>query len=55
MMSDIVGVALIPDIDLINKNRPAPYYLDMRFSEPEAPKIIYGIAPDKVEPHTYYS
>lgn len=55
MMSDVVGVALIPDIDLINENRPAPYYLDMRFSDKEAPKIIYGIAPSKVEPHTYYS
>lgn len=55
MMSDIVGAALIPDIDLINKNRPAPYYIDMRFSETEAPEIIYGIAPSKVEPHTYYS
>jgi hypothetical protein len=55
MMSDTFGVALVPDINLINENRPAPYYLDMRFSEKEAPKIIYGIAPSKVEPHTYYS
>lgn len=55
MMSDLVGVALIPDLDLLKNNRPAPYYLDMRFSENEAPKIIYGISNYQVEPHQYYS
>ncbi len=55
MMSDIDGVALIPDLDLLVENRPAPYYLDMRFPENEAPEIIYGISHNYVEPHQYYS
>lgn len=55
MMYDSVGVALIPDLDLLPKNRPAPYYLDMRFPENDAPEIIYGISKYQVEPHQYYS
>ncbi len=55
MMADKVGVALIPDLDLLAENRPAPYYLDMRYPENEAPEIIYGISNCRVEPHQYYS
>lgn len=55
MMSDNIGAALVPDLDLIIDNRPAPYYLDMRFPENQAPEIIYGISNYQVEPHQYYS
>jgi hypothetical protein len=55
MMSDSVGAALIPDLDLLTENRPAPYYMDMRFKENQAPEIIYGISNYQVEPHQYYS
>lgn len=55
IMLDSVGAALIPDLELLTKNRPAPYYMDMRFTENEAPEIIYGISNYQVEPHQYYS
>ncbi|HUX58655.1 MAG TPA: hypothetical protein VMV77_16915 [Bacteroidales bacterium] len=54
MMSETIGTALIPDLDLLNENRPAPYYLDMRFPENEAPKIIYGLTNSKADSHVYY-
>jgi hypothetical protein len=54
MMADSTGVAVIPDLDLIKQNRPAPYYLDMRFIENESPQIEYGIAHYMTEAHQYY-
>ena len=54
MMSETIGTALIPDLDLLNENRPAPHYLDMRFPEGAAPKIIYGITNSKADSHVYY-
>lgn len=54
MMSGNIGAALIPDLVLLNENRPAPHYLDMRFSENEAPRIIYGLTNYKTESHVYY-
>lgn len=55
LMSESIGVALIPDLDLLVENRPAPHYLDMRFPENKAPEIIYGITQNQVENHQYYS
>lgn len=55
MMSDSIGAVLIPDLNLLTENRPAPYYMDMRFMENRAPEIIYGISNYQVEPHQYYS
>ena len=54
MMSETIGAALIPDLDLLSENRPAPHYLDMRFPENEAPKIIYGLTNSKADSHVYY-
>jgi len=54
MMCDQIGAALIPDLELLPENRPAPYYLDMRFPENNAPEIVYGISNTKVIPHQYY-
>ena len=55
MMSGNIGAALIPDLDILSKSRPAPHYLDMRFPQNNAPEIIYGIANSWVVPHQYYS
>ena len=54
MMSETIGTALIPDLDLLDENRPAPHYLDMRFPENDAPKIIYGLTNYKADSHVYY-
>ncbi len=54
MMAGGMGTALIPDLDILSKNRLAPHYLDMRFPENEAPKIIYGMANYKTDGHVYY-
>lgn len=55
MMSGTFGAALIPDLDLLKLNRPAPHYLDMQFPENGAPKLIYGLANSKPESHVYYA
>lgn len=54
MMCGQIGAALIPDLELLPENRPAPYYLDMRFPEGDAPEIVYGISNAKVIPHQFY-
>ena len=55
VMSDTIGAALIPDLGLIAKNRPAPYYMNLTFPKSDAPEITYGISNYNVQPHQYYS
>ena len=54
MMSGLIGTALIPDLDLLDKNRPAPHYLDMRYADNGAPQLIYGLTNYKPDSHVYY-
>ena len=55
MMAGSLGLALIPDLALMQQNRPAPHYLDMRFLPDGAPNIEYGMANYETEPHQYYA
>lgn len=48
------GVAIIPDLDVLRADRPAPHFLDLQFPRGEAPFVEYGIAPSAPEGHTYY-
>ena len=48
------GLALIPDLDLLPANSPAPYYLDLQESD-TCVTITYGISEYKVVPHQYYT
>ena len=49
-----VGVAVLPDLDLLKRQRPVSQYLDMRFPPGEAPWIEIGFAQTKPNGHTYY-
>lgn len=55
IMTDTIGAALIPDLDLIGKSRPAPYYMNLKFPKEDSPEIIFGISNYTVQPHQYYS
>jgi len=55
MIQDHFCAAVIPDLDVLAKNRRAPHFLNMRFHGDNAPFIEYGVAHYKPEPHMYYS
>lgn len=54
IMAQDAGVALIPDLDVLRANRPAPHFLDLQFPRGEAPFIEYGLTPSRPEGHVYY-
>jgi hypothetical protein len=47
------SVVLIPDLDAIDSNRPAPYYLDLNYSNDRI-VLHYGIAEEQSVGHVYY-
>ena len=51
---DGLGAALVPDLDLLARDRPAPHYLDMGFPENEPPWMEWGLASQRVTGHVYY-
>lgn len=46
-------IAFVPDIATMNKNRPAPYYMDLDYGE-DAIRINYGLSRYDVVRHQYY-
>ncbi|MDA2931216.1 hypothetical protein MYX84_14940, partial [Acidobacteria bacterium AH-259-O06] len=47
--------ALIPDLRVLSRHRPAPHALDLRVfgTKAEAPRLSYGISTAEIVPHVY--
>lgn len=54
IMAKDAGAAIIPDLEVLRDNRPAPHFLDLQFPRGEAPFIEYGITPSRPQGHVYY-